>query len=210
MRPTPQPHKLSIEPYESLPAGFEEHNPKAAQVAGLVAAALRVRMPSLRVEHVGSTAVPGCAGKGIVDLAILYAAGQLACTRALLDELGFQRQTGPDPFPEDRPMRVGALKCDGRTFRLHAHVVSATAPEAAELLAFRDRLRGDPVLREAYVARRREIIAGGVSDSLDYCYAKSAFVERTLRGGGESASSIASRAKSLSRASSAAVTSGSN
>ncbi len=167
-------------------------------------------MPSLRVEHVGSTAVWGCAGKGIVDLAILYAAGQLACTRDLLDEFGFQHQTGPVPFPEGRPMRVGGSKCGGRTFRLHAHVVSATAPEAAELLAFRDRLRGDPVLREAYVARKREIIAGGVSDSLDYCYAKSAFVERTLREGRESASSIASRAKSLSRASSAAVTSGSN
>jgi GrpB-like predicted nucleotidyltransferase (UPF0157 family) len=36
------------------------------------------------------------------------------------------------------------------------------------LQTFRDRLRADPTFREAYVAAKKAIIAGGVTDSLEY------------------------------------------
>jgi len=42
-------------------------------------------------------------------------------------------------------------------------------------------LRADPDLVKAYVARKREIIASGVTDSLDYCYAKGEFITEVLR-----------------------------
>jgi GrpB-like predicted nucleotidyltransferase (UPF0157 family) len=170
----------AIEAYEHHDAVCVEHDPATAEVAAHVAHLLRARMPSLRVEHVGSTAVPGCAGKGIVDIAVLYPAGELAAARALVDSLGLQRQPQREPFPEERPMRVGALRRAGRTYYLHVHVVSADAVEAANLLGFRDRLRSDPALRDAYVALKRAVLAAGVTDSLAFSYAKSEFIRARL------------------------------
>lgn len=46
--------------------------------------------------------------------------------------------------------------------------------------AFRDRLRADPGLVAAYVARKREIIESGVSDSLEYVRVKGSFVQGVL------------------------------
>lgn len=172
---------LVIERYEHTPLRCEDHDPRTGEVAALVAAVLMDRLPGLRVEHVGSTAVPGCAGKGIVDLAVCYLPGQLGATRELVDALGFQRQTTRDPFPEERPMRVGAITLGNRTYRLHVHVVLATSDEAADLLAFRDRLRADPALRAAYVIQKQELLAAGVTDSVDFSEAKGAFVQRVLR-----------------------------
>ena len=163
---------LHIMTYERQPAVCRPWDPRAVEVASLVAEALRARMPSLRVEHVGSTAVPDCAGKGTVDLAVLYPPGSLSQARDLVDALGFQRQQTRDPFPEDRPMRVGAIEHAGQVFQLHVHIICADADEVADLLSFRDRLRSDAKLRQAYVTRKRAIIAGGVSDPLEYCYSE--------------------------------------
>jgi GrpB-like predicted nucleotidyltransferase (UPF0157 family) len=166
--------------YEQRDAACHEHDPRAAQVVAQVAALICGLRPELIVEHIGSTAVPGLAGKGVIDLMVLYPAGHLESARAALDELGFQRQSTRDPFPESRPMRLGAWRFDGETFRLHAHVIAADAEEAAELRRFRDRLREDAAMRAAYVERKRAILESGITDSVDYSYAKGEFVQAAL------------------------------
>jgi GrpB-like predicted nucleotidyltransferase (UPF0157 family) len=165
-----------IGPYEHRPAACRDHDPRSAEVARKVAGLIEPHLPGGRVEHVGSTAVPGCAGKGNVDLMLVYPDGRLAAARDLLDALGFQRQTGRDPFPEERPMRCGSLVKDGTRFLLHVHVLAASSPEVQGLRGFRDRLRADPALRAAYVAAKRAILADGCTDPIDYCYRKGEFV----------------------------------
>lgn len=167
-----------ILPYRNSDAECHEWNSKMLDVAGRLAREINAQAPSLTIEHFGSTAVPGCAGKGVIDLLVLYPAGQLEVAKSALDSLGFQRQSGRDPFPEDRPMRVGAIEHDGRLFRIHAHVVCEASVEASELVAFRDRLRANPELVEEYVAEKRKILAAGVTDSLDYCIEKGKFIVR--------------------------------
>jgi GrpB-like predicted nucleotidyltransferase (UPF0157 family)/mannose-6-phosphate isomerase-like protein (cupin superfamily) len=171
----------AIGPYEHRPAACHEHDPRSAGVAGEVAALIERHLPGAAVEHVGSTSIPGCAGKGVVDLMLVYQDGQLAAARDLLDALGFQRQTGRDPFPEDRPMRVGSLVHDGVAFNLHVHVIAASSPEVRQLRGFRDRLRADPAMTAAYVAAKRAILADGCTDPIDYCYRKGEFVTQTVR-----------------------------
>jgi GrpB-like predicted nucleotidyltransferase (UPF0157 family) len=166
--------------YKELDAVCHEDDPRARLVAERVAELICNLQPELTVEHIGSTAVPGLAGKGIVDLMVLYPAGHLESAKAALDRLGFQRQSPRDPFPESRPMRLGALSFDGKTFRLHAHVIAADHAEAAELRRFRNRLRRDANLRAAYVARKRAILESGITDSIDYSYAKGEFVQAAL------------------------------
>src|SRR5687768_9171580 len=99
-----------IGPYPRDPvAVFQDYDPRAADVAARVAELIRSHMPELTVEHIGSTAVPGCGGKGVVDLMIVYEPGQLEAVKNLLAALGFQHQTHGHRHPEERPMRVGTL-----------------------------------------------------------------------------------------------------
>ena len=169
---------VSIREYDA-PA-FRESDPGAAEVARALADAITARDGRLRVEHIGSSSVPGLGGKGYVDLLVLYPDGALDVAKDVLAALGFQRQRGRDPWPETRPMRVGQVEHAGRSYPLNAHVVAANAVEVAELLTFRDRLRADPALQRAYEAEKRRILTGGVLDGVDYAEKKSTFVRRVL------------------------------
>jgi GrpB-like predicted nucleotidyltransferase (UPF0157 family) len=169
-----------IEPYVNALARYLPYDPNVPLIAGLIATRIAEIEPHLAVEHIGSTAVPGCGGKGIVDLVVLYGEGGLDRAKQVLDTLGFQRQTNRNPFPEDRPMRVGAISYAGRVYQLHAHVIRADSSEIVKLRAFRDRLRADPELREAYESTKRQIIAAGVTDSVAYCEAKGSFIRQVL------------------------------
>ena len=166
--------------YDNFAEVYRPYDPRCPEVAQRVAALIQERMPEARVEHVGSTAIPGCDGKGIVDLLLMYSPGRLAAARDALDGLGFQRQSGPNPFPEERPLRLGALEYDGELFRLHVHVVAEDADEAAELMDFRDRLRADPGLVKEYVASKRAALTGNPTNNIDYNHAKEPFIQKVI------------------------------
>jgi GrpB-like predicted nucleotidyltransferase (UPF0157 family) len=159
---------------------FRPYDERFQAVAARVASLIQARMPDAVVEHVGSSAVPGCAGKGVVDLMINYPPGRLEAARAAVDELGFQRQANKDPFPEERPLRVGAIEHDGAIFRMHVHVIAADSPEAAEQLRFRDALRSDPELMREYVELKRQVLASGASDNVAYNRGKQDLIWRVL------------------------------
>ena len=53
---------------EQAPAACLPYNPRAQEVARKVARMIDHQLPDITVDHVGSTAVPGCAGKGVIDL----------------------------------------------------------------------------------------------------------------------------------------------
>jgi GrpB-like predicted nucleotidyltransferase (UPF0157 family) len=88
-----EPPAIKILAYEPQPVRCAEQDLGAPAAAAALAQFLRERLAAAVVEHIGSTAVFGCAGKGIIDLAVLYPEGQLATVRERIDALGFQRQT---------------------------------------------------------------------------------------------------------------------
>ena len=172
--------------YDDVSEIFRPWDSRALDVAERVAELIRGRMPDARVEHVGSSAIPGCDGKGPVDLLLMYGPGRLAAARDALDGLSFQRQTGADPFPEERPMRLGTYDYDGETFRLHVHVIQEDDREAREQIYFRDRLRSAPELVEEYIARKRASISAlngqpdGSAPNIAYNAGKQPFIRRIL------------------------------
>ena len=178
----PTNNSLRILSYSLLPVEFYPYDPAVTDVARLLREAIQNEEPRLRVEHIGSSAVPGCGGKGVVDLAVLYPEGALVRARAVLDALGFQKQGGAEPFPEERPMRVGSVRYNGRNYRIHAHVIAMNSDEIYQLIWFRDSLIQNPALREKYENRKREILAAGIRDQLKYCKAKEPFIASALKG----------------------------
>jgi GrpB-like predicted nucleotidyltransferase (UPF0157 family) len=168
IRPYPHPgSKVKLRPW----------NPDVPAAAAHVIALIAARLPGTTIEHVGSTAVPGCDGKGSLDLAIPYRdAEHLAQINEALFALGFGRQRNRDPFPESRPMRTGAIAHSGETYLLHVHIVPDASTDLAELVDFRDRLRADPGLIARYIAAKRAIIEAGITDGVDYSRAKGQFI----------------------------------
>jgi 5-(carboxyamino)imidazole ribonucleotide synthase len=151
-------------------------------VAAAVIDLVRARRPDLAIEHIGSTAVPGLPGKGVVDLAIATEPDDVPRVAALLTDLGFGPQPGPDPWPSTRPMLVGSMLWDGEAFRIHLHVQPGPE-ELARDVAFRDALRADPELTRRYAALKSGIVEGGLTDGHQYTYQKQAWiaeVQRTL------------------------------
>jgi GrpB-like predicted nucleotidyltransferase (UPF0157 family) len=156
------------------------YDPRFPEVAARLIALIEAAAPGVRVEHVGSSAIPECAGKGVIDLMALYPVGGLVAARDAIDGLGFQRQTNRDPFPEERPLRVGAFEHDGEVFRVHVHVIADGAGEASEQLGFRDALRADPGLVAEYNEIKRRVAAARPEDSIVYNQGKEAFIQRVL------------------------------
>jgi GrpB-like predicted nucleotidyltransferase (UPF0157 family) len=169
-----------IEPYCRVPIVVREADPRAPEVAGRVIALVAARRPGANAEHVGSSAVPGLAGKGTIDLLLPSPPGEIpAVTRDLLD-LGFQAQSIPTAFPPTRPMLQGVIRHDGTSFRVHVHVVPESSPEVVAIRGFRDALRADPALQEEYAALKRAIVAGGTVDSVEFTRAKHEYIVAVL------------------------------
>ncbi len=149
---------LPIQPYVRQPAAFHAWDPRTQDVAREVARLVASARPGAAVEHIGSSAVPGLPGKNIVDLGIEATPDEIPELTDAMLSLGFGPQGGIAPFPPTRPMLTGAVVHDGTTFRIHVHVMPPARGEMAELRAFRDALRADPALRDAYAEAKRRIV----------------------------------------------------
>jgi GrpB-like predicted nucleotidyltransferase (UPF0157 family) len=169
-----------VRTYDPLPVACHPYDSQAPEVARILRDLIRGVLPDVEVEHVGSTSVSGCAGKGYIDLMVLYSDGALEATKAGLAALGYQPQTSRDPFPEERPMRVGSFVFGGKKYSIHAHVIAMNSPEVEEFRRFREMLKADARLLEEYVVVKRRILAAGVSDSVEYAVNKGVFVEGVL------------------------------
>jgi GrpB-like predicted nucleotidyltransferase (UPF0157 family) len=170
-----------IEPYCRVPIVVREADPRTREAAARVIALIAAGHPGAEAEHVGSSAVPGLAGKGTIDLLLPSSPEEIpAVTRDLLD-LGFQRQAIPTAFLPTRPMLQGVIRHDGTSFRVHVHVVPDSSPEVPAIRGFRDALLADPALREEYAALKRAIVAGGTVDSVAFTQAKHGWIVGVLR-----------------------------
>ena len=174
--------KPPILPYANSGAAYVSYDPAAIDVARAVGTLIESRAPWSKVEHIGSTAIPGCAGKGIVDIMVMYPRDRLEATRAAIDALGFQPQQSGHIFPNERPMRIGAIDHEGKRYRLHAHVIATASPEVESLRRFRDLLRADSSLRDAYQDKKRAILQSGLREPRAYTQAKGEFITAVIGG----------------------------
>ena len=126
-------------------------------------------------EHIGSTAVPGLAAKPVIDImapvASLDASRDAIAAAAAL-------QYAYAPYQAETMhwfCKPGPLH---RTH--HLHLVPAGSPLWRDRLAFRDALRHDPALREAYTALKQSLTLAFRHDRDAYTAAKGPFVAQVL------------------------------
>jgi GrpB-like predicted nucleotidyltransferase (UPF0157 family) len=144
------------------------------------AARLRAALGALpwRLEHVGSTAVPGLAAKPILDLLLGRPARVPgAAYVAPLAGLGYVHRGAHGIAERDYFVRDDA---EGRRTH-HVHLVAEGGDFWVRHLAFRDALRADPALAAAYAALKRRLAAAHAADRDAYLAGKTAFIHRALR-----------------------------
>jgi GrpB-like predicted nucleotidyltransferase (UPF0157 family) len=107
-----------------------------------------MHIPNVTGEHIGSTVVPACSGRAVIDLKNLYSHESIEPILAGLDTLGFQWVQPINAMPDEWPKGAEAIHYQNRLFRLHIHVQPADHSSVVEKRVFRDRLRSGIVDRE--------------------------------------------------------------
>ena len=127
---------------------------------------------AVRLEHVGSTAVPGLAAKPIVDLQLSVDAIEPRARYVVpLERLGYLFA----PAPESPDYHFFA-KPPERPRSHHLHVCETGSDHEFRHLAVRDFLRDHPDEAASYAALKREVVARHAQDRLAYIDGKHEYV----------------------------------
>lgn len=134
---------------------------------------------SAKIEHVGSTAVPGLGGKGILDIVIGVQRSKFAEAKRRLEQAGYEfREKASYPerwfFRIDYPHR--------RTKRrVHLHLTRLNGRDWQDMIGFRDYLLKHPDAVKRYAVLKKEgvKIARGVGE--EYRKHKEAFIQSAPR-----------------------------
>jgi GrpB-like predicted nucleotidyltransferase (UPF0157 family) len=155
----PERRTIAIVSYD--PSWAERFNHERSQILGALGTLAR------RIDHVGSTAVPGLAAKPIVDIDLsVDDPDDEAAYVPALNRAGYQlrvRERG------HRMLRTADLD-------VHVHVCPAGGEWERRHLLFRDWLRVDAADRERYAAVKRQLACRDWSDMNAYADAKTVVI----------------------------------
>lgn len=131
---------------------------------------------AVRVEHIGSTAVPGLAAKPVIDVQIsVESFDPMNAYRDPLKFLGFHFR------PDDESRHRFFFDAGSRSRTVHVHVCEAGGDWERRHLLFREYLRGHPDVAEEYARRKRDLAGRHRGNRESYTEAKDAFVENVMR-----------------------------
>jgi|SRR5665213_1446876 len=131
----------------------------------------------VRIEHVGSTSVPGLAAKPIIDIDVVVAnEEQVPIVRGLIEPAGYRwvgdvTVTGREAF---EPVDTHQLPDH------HLYLVVEDNRAHADHWLLRDALIDDPELIERYTAIKRDNVVLSGGDAERYVAPKAAFVAEVL------------------------------
>lgn len=133
-----------------------------------------------RVEHFGSTAVPGLAAKPIVD--ILVEVTDLEATKQriapVLEAQGYEYLWRPTHGDDGPPFYTWFIKRDPRTGvrTHHIHMVEAHFTEHWDRLLLRDYLIEHPEVATEYEVLKRRLASASPRDRVAYTQGKTDFI----------------------------------
>ena len=138
---------------------LSEYDPKWASMFDAEASRIREALGSFakRIEHVGSTSVPGLAAKPVIDIQVsVDSVTPMDRYQGILTELGFTHVSLPEPGDDVYPF---FLRPPSWPTTHHVHVCELGGLEERKHLAFRDWLRAHPDDRRAYEDLKRDLAA---------------------------------------------------
>ena len=160
----------------NAPVTLAEYDPQWPALFDREAARIRAVLggTAVRVEHVGSTSVPGLAAKPIIDivLAVPDSADEAAYVPAM-EAAGYTLWSREPDWFEHRMFK-------GPDTDINLHVFTAGAAEIDRMLLFRDWLRVNDADRAAYLQVKRDLAKRTWRHVQHYADAKSVVVEEII------------------------------
>lgn len=156
--------EIVISDYNPLwPGQFHKH-------AAIISRALGSK--ALRIEHVGSTSVPGLAAKPIIDIVVAVEdSGDEAAYLPALLAAGYVLRVREPDWHQHRMLRTPDLD-------VHVHVFSSGCAEITRMPAFRDRLRNNGEDRLRYETLKKALATREWPEMNDYARAKTDLVNQ--------------------------------
>jgi len=126
---------------------------------------------AVRIEHIGSTSVPGLVAKPIIDILLVVAdsADEPSYVPAL-EGVGYVLRIREPEWHQHRLFK-------GPDVNINLHVLTVGSKEIERLLAFRDWLRDHPADRDLYARTKRALAQREWRYVQNYADAKSEVVE---------------------------------
>jgi len=147
---------IEIHPYRQAPASYGDYDADVVDAALALADGICLQDSRLRVEHIGSTAVPELPAKPVIDL--LLGVRELSPGIRLPDY---------EPFGEAGVAgRLYFRKRGGSAFNVH--VVEQGGPLWRDALLLRDYLRAHPEERTRYAQGKQRALDSGATTLIKY------------------------------------------
>ncbi len=158
---------VEVVPYDrAWPARFDSWRTRIASVLGPTAT---------RIEHVGSTAVPGLAAKPVIDIQVSVRDPTLEGSYApQIESLGVQLRSRDQQHRYFRPF-------SGLPREVQVHVCATGSRWERDHLLFRDYLRSSESARQAYQAGKLEAARFWHDDRVAYADAKTEVILPLMR-----------------------------
>lgn len=132
----------------------------------------------VRLEHTGSTSVPGLAAKPIIDITLIVPdSADEAAYVPLLEAVGYAMRIREPEWQEHRLLK-------GPDTDVNLHVFSRGSAELERMVGFRDWLRTHDDDRALYERTKRELAARTWRHIQHYADAKTAVVEEIIARAG--------------------------
>ena len=157
---------IEIVSYDAAwPRAFEAERDRIARALGAIAT---------RIDHVGSTSVPGLAAKPLIDILLVVpdSADESAYVPPL-EAAGYVLRIREPDWYQHRVFK-------GPDTDVKLHVFSDGCEEIDRILLFRDRLRTDDADRALYERTKRDLARRTWKYTQNYADAKSAVVEAII------------------------------
>lgn len=160
---------------------FKSYNPIFAKLFQKEQTRLRkVLGKSTLIEHVGSTAIPGLGGKGIIDILIAAPKNEIQDTSEKLQKAGyeFRPQASTETrlfFRQDLPDSIESVR------RYHIHLTLAGSTDWTEILAFRDFLLTHPKELEKYQEIKIKAADEAKGEGQKYKGLKEPFIQEIIK-----------------------------
>jgi GrpB-like predicted nucleotidyltransferase (UPF0157 family) len=153
-----------------------EYDPQWPELFGREAARIRAVLGhrALRIEHIGSTAVPGLAAKPVIDvLLVVTDSGDEDTYVPALEAAGYLLRIRETNWYEHRMFK-------GPDTEINLHVFSSGFPEIDRMLMFRDWLRSNVVDRDLYARAKLALAEKEWKYVQNYADAKTVVIEEII------------------------------
>lgn len=175
------------------PIQIEPYHPEWEQEFAAVGAELRRALgdTALRIDHIGSTSVPGLAAKDRIDTQVTVAALDEASIRPAVEAIGYLWRgdiTGDHcppgmTLPAEQLTKLYAQRSEPRAVNCHIRVDGSFNQRYA--LLCRDYLRTHPAAAAAYAEMKRQLAARFPDDWAAYYDIKDPAIDMLMAGAEE-------------------------